>query len=154
MEDFSAKVWQRFGLLAASVTCGPLAPAQAAVPGRNPVLLVHGIYDSAAVMRPLSTWLTARGWEVTTLSMAPNDGSVPLEELAEQVRKCANVHFPRDRKFDLIGFSMGGVVSRYYVQRLGGAELVDRFICISAPNHGTGMAFLSNKPGCRQMRPG
>lgn len=153
MRDLSARVWRRFGVLAASLSCGAAASGQAA-PGRNPVLLVHGIYDTAAVMQPLRTWLTARGWEVATLSMAPNDGSVPLEELARQVRVAADAHFPGGRKFDLVGFSMGGVVCRYYIQRLGGAARVDRFVCISAPNHGTGLAFLSNRPGCRQMRPG
>ena len=48
---------------------------------------------------------------------------------------------------------MGGIVSRYYVQRLGGIERVQRFITISSPHQGTTVAHLSQLPGCRQMRP-
>ncbi len=49
---------------------------------------------------------------------------------------------------------MGGVVSRYYVQRLGGVERVRRLVTVSSPHHGTAMAYLMGRPGVVQMRPG
>ena len=49
---------------------------------------------------------------------------------------------------------MGGVVCRYYLQRLSGVDHVERFVAISAPNYGSWLAYASNKPGCVQMRPG
>lgn len=60
--------------------------------------------------------------------------------------------------FDLVGFSMGGIVSRYYLQRLGGIDRVDRFVAISVPEHGTWMANLCPTklwpcPGTVQLRP-
>jgi len=36
------------------------------------------------------------------------------------------------KPFDLVGFSMGGIVSRYYVQRLGGIDRVQRFITLAS----------------------
>jgi triacylglycerol lipase len=54
---------------------------------------------------------------------------------------------------DLVGFSMGGIVSRYYVQRLGGINRVQRFITISSPHHGTWIAYCREGVGCIQMRP-
>jgi triacylglycerol esterase/lipase EstA (alpha/beta hydrolase family) len=48
---------------------------------------------------------------------------------------------------------MGGLVSRYYIQRLGGIDRVHRFITISAPHCGTLAAYFSQRPGCVQMRP-
>jgi triacylglycerol lipase len=48
---------------------------------------------------------------------------------------------------------MGGIVSRYYVQRLGGIKRVKRFITLSAPNHGTAIAYFNQGLGCVQMRP-
>jgi triacylglycerol lipase len=56
--------------------------------------------------------------------------------------------------FDLVGFSMGGLVCRYYVQRLGGVERVGRLITISAPHLGTYWAYTGGNKGSRQMRPG
>ena len=55
---------------------------------------------------------------------------------------------------DLVGFSMGGLISRYYLQRLGGLARVRRFIAISVPQHGSAWAWLLPNQGCRQMRPG
>ena len=48
---------------------------------------------------------------------------------------------------------MGGIVSRYYLQRLGGIKRVQRFITISSPHHGTWTAYLYVRPGTLQMRP-
>ncbi len=41
---------------------------------------------------------------------------------------------------------MGGVVSRYYLQRLGGLARVRRFVTISSPHHGTVTAYLRRLP--------
>lgn len=126
---------------------------QQPVPGRNPALLVHGIADTARAMERMATYLRGHGWEVLTLSLTPNWGQCGLEPLARQVADFAHENFGT-RKFDLVGYSMGGLVARYYVQRLGGVQRVDRFVTLSAPHHGTEMARLLGTKGVREMRPG
>jgi triacylglycerol lipase len=49
---------------------------------------------------------------------------------------------------------MGGIVSRYYIQRLGGIQRVQRFITIASPHQGTFTAYLRPNLGCNQMRRG
>ncbi len=120
---------------------------------RNPVLLVHGIWDTGAKFRKMIPFLNERGWKVYSLDLTPNDGSKGLDDLAQQVADKVDTTFGAEQSFDLIGFSMGGIVSRYYVQRLGGINRVQRFITLSAPSHGTRIAYLSQKLGCIQMRP-
>ena len=120
---------------------------------RNPVLLVHGIDDTTALFKVLSPYLEERGWETHSLNLYPNNGAVGLEVLAEQVRTFAEHTLGRDRPFDLLGFSMGGIVSRYYLQRLGGIQQVQRFITISSPHHGTWTAYARWNRGGEQMRP-
>lgn len=120
---------------------------------RNPVLLVHGINDTGAVFHRMAPYLTQLGWSVYDLSMLPNNGEVGLDLLAKQVADYIDRTFPADQPIDLVGFSMGGIVSRYYVQRLGGIDRVQRFITISSPHQGTITAHLSQRPGCLQMRP-
>ena len=102
----------------------------------------------------MSRYLRERGFEVHALDLVPSDGSAAIEQLAAQVAAYVDERLPPGAPLDLVGFSMGGVVSRYYVQRLGGAERVRRFITISAPHHGTATAYLSGKAGAVQMRPG
>lgn len=122
-------------------------------PGRLPVVLVHGIFASALDMRRLASHLRARGWEVFVPVLTPNRGETPLEELAGQLARYTQRELP-GRQFDLVGFSMGGLVSRYYLQRLAGPDRVRRFITMAAPHHGTHAARLATAPGCAQMRPG
>ena len=49
---------------------------------------------------------------------------------------------------------MGGLVSRYYLQRLGGLKRVQRFVAVSVPHHGSLMAWFRYNPGGIQMRTG
>ncbi len=120
---------------------------------RNPILLVHGIMDTSYKMRQISSHLQALGWRVFDIDLKPNNGDARLEILAGQVADLVDRTFEPDRQIDLLGFSMGGLVSRYYLQRLGGIQRVQRFISISAPHQGTIAAYFSLRPGCVQMRP-
>ncbi|MEH2320092.1 esterase/lipase family protein [Nostoc sp.] len=120
---------------------------------RNPVLLVHGLDDTEAVFHKMRAYLIQRGWSVYSLDLVPNNGDVGLDELAKQLADYVTATFASEQRLDLVGFSMGGIVSRYYVQRLGGINRVQRFITISSPHHGTVVAYGSWRPGCIQMRP-
>jgi triacylglycerol lipase len=122
-------------------------------PDRNPVLLVHGFADSQRNLRWMARHLQREGWEVHLLSLTPNLGQKGLEPLAGQIDAYARQEFGT-RRFDLVGFSMGGLVSRYYVQRLGGLDRVDRLVTLSAPHNGSLLANLVPNQGCREMRPG
>ncbi|MBE9008044.1 triacylglycerol lipase [Fortiea sp. LEGE XX443] len=118
----------------------------------NPVLLVHGIGDTEAVFRKMRNYLQDKGWSVYALNLVPNNGNVGLDVLAQQVADYIAATFELEQTLDIVGFSMGGIVSRYYVQRLGGIDLVQRLITISSPHHGTYVAYGSWRPGCEQMR--
>lgn len=129
--------------------CHPAAPAIA----RNPVLLIHGLTDTSQKMWQIADYLASLGCEVLTLDLRPNNGDANLEVLAAQVAATIERSFPSHQQIDLVGFSMGGLVGRYYLQRLGGIDRVQRFITISSPHQGTLAAYFSLRPGCVQMRP-
>ncbi len=120
---------------------------------RNPVLLIHGINDTGAVFHKMSAYLKNLGWSVYDLSLTPNNGDLGLDQLAHQVADYVAQTFVPQQPLDLVGFSMGGIVGRYYIQRLGGINQVQRLIAISSPHQGTQVAYLSERPGCIQMRP-
>lgn len=120
---------------------------------KNPIVLVHGLWDTDAIFEQLRPYLEQRGWQVYSLDLIPSDGSAPLEVLAQQLAEFINRTFLPQQSIDLLGFSMGGIISRYYVQRLNGLARVQRLITIASPHRGTIVAYLSNKPGAKQMRP-
>lgn len=119
-----------------------------------PVLVVHGILDSRARMHALVRGLGARGIApVLAFDLKPNDGRAPIAALARQVEREAAPLVAQHARFDLVGFSMGALVARYYLQRLGGAAHVRRFVSISGPHAGTWAAYALPLPGLRDMRP-
>ena len=120
---------------------------------QNPVLLVHGINDTGAVFNKMAFYLRQQGLSVYTVDLIPNNGSEVLEKLAQQVANYVNDTFATAQPLDIVGFSMGGIVSRYYIQRLGGINRVQRFITISSPHYGTIVAYGTWLAGALQMRP-
>lgn len=118
------------------------------------VILVHGIFDTAKIFTSMSSWLQRSGFRPLAPNLTPSSGAVGLDELAAQLGAFVDQHLSPEESFDLVGFSMGGLISRYYVQRLGGLDRVGRLITISAPHHGTYTAYALGNPGSKQMRPG
>jgi triacylglycerol lipase len=119
----------------------------------RPVILIHGFLDTGAVFRRVERHLASQGRTTYALDLRPNDGRTGLETLAGQLDTFARTQLSA-ASFDLIGFSMGGMIARYYVQRLGGIERVRRFLTLAAPHRGTVWSHLAPLPGLRQMRPG
>ncbi len=124
---------------------------------RPPVLLVHGIDDDARKLAPLAAWLSQAGFrDVQSVELKPNNGDAPISVLATQVAEAAASLRARtgSARLDVVGFSMGALVTRYYLQRLEGRSHVRRFVSISGPHAGTLMGWLRANPGARDMRPG
>jgi triacylglycerol lipase len=121
---------------------------------RNPVVLVHGLWDTTQIFKLITPYLESQGWTVYSLNLLPPDGAIPLDQLAQQLAAYIEHTFAPHQQVDLVGFSMGGIVGRYYLQRLGGLARVQRFVTIASPHKGTFSAFFSWMPGCKQMRIG
>jgi triacylglycerol lipase len=93
---------------------------------------------------------------VHAVDLVPNDGRAPIPQLGAIVSREAAMLATREgcEKIDLVGFSMGALVGRWFVQRGGGKANVRRFVSISGPHHGTATAFALPFAGTRDMRPG
>ncbi|MEG4318828.1 MULTISPECIES: alpha/beta fold hydrolase [unclassified Microcoleus] len=120
----------------------------------NPVLLIHGIFRKSGIFHKMSAYLRDLGWSVYTLDLSPQWGNASIDELAQQMATYIDKKFAPEQRLDIVGLSMGGLVTRYYLQRLGGMNRVQRFIAISSPHSGTWMAYTLWGKGCVQMRPG
>src|ERR1019366_4796641 len=100
----------------------------------NTVLYVHGIDDTEALFRRMRPDLERQGRTVHCLNLEPNNGDAGLDGLARQIVPYVESGFKGEQRIDMVGFSMGGLVARYYIQRLGGIERLKRFITISSPH--------------------
>ena len=118
------------------------------------VLMVHGIFDKGAIFLKLARHIEKLGMDTVCPDFSPNNGSVPLEMLALQVQQHVSEIKKQGRPIYLVGFSMGGLISRVYMQHWGGVKEVNRWVTIASPHRGTLTASLFWGKGVAQMRMG
>jgi triacylglycerol lipase len=118
------------------------------------ILLVHGMFDTGAIFRRLVMKLSERGHRCFAPSLTPNDGRHGLTNLAEKLEVTVNETFDSEEPLVIIGFSMGCLISRYYLHRMNAARRTRAFFAISGPHRGSLLAYLYPGYGAEDMRPG
>ncbi len=106
------------------------------------LVLVHGLWDKPNVFKKLTTSLQGYGLEIFAPSLSHNGGRTSLKVLAESLDQKISNRFGRQCNIDILGFSMGGIVSRIWLQVLGGSHRAKRFFSIGSPHKGTFTAQL------------
>ncbi|NUP17030.1 MAG: alpha/beta fold hydrolase [Streptomyces sp.] len=115
----------------------------------RPVVLVHGTmenrYDNWAALAPR---LKEAGYCVFALNHGGDSGALlGTEDMVVSARQLADF-VDRVRaatgaaKVDLVGHSQGGMMPRYYIKNLGGADEVDKLVALTPSNHGTTFSGL------------
>ncbi|RPF35708.1 triacylglycerol lipase [Streptomyces sp. TLI_185] len=142
---------------------GPSAPlpspdgaAQLPTGTNPPVVLLHGFIDNRSVFVLLRRSLAQHGrQQVESLNYSPLtcDIRTAAELLSRHIEEiCERTG---SRQIDIVGHSLGGLIARYYVQRLGGDIRVRTLVTLGTPHSGTRVVPLANAhPIVRQMRPG
>ncbi len=140
---------------------GHLSPTERGLAVHNieaaetPILLVHGMVDNRSIFTVLRRGLRHRGFgriETLNYSILTGDVRRAAADLGEEVeRLVAETGYER---IHVIGHSLGGLIARYYVTRLGGDERVDTLVTLGTPHQGTYVAYAWTTGLTRQLRPG
>jgi triacylglycerol lipase len=117
------------------------------------IILVHGIFDTAKIFKPMARKLEANGHKCFGPNLKPFDGRLGLIDLAKKLQHFIDQKLGKDQPIAIIGFSMGGLVARYYLQYLDGYKRTLTFFSISSPHSGTWTAYCYFGKGARDMRP-
>ncbi|RZE61376.1 lipase [Streptomyces albidoflavus] len=145
---------------------GPAGPSPGAFPRLPlapppPVVLLHGFADNRSVFVLLRRALlrdadgTARRRTLVSLNYSPLTCDIRaaaelLGRHVEEVRRRTGAD-----RVDVVGHSLGGLIARYHVQRLGGDAAVRTLVTLGTPHSGTRVARPADvHPIVRQMRPG
>jgi triacylglycerol lipase len=99
-------------------------------------VLVHGLWDTPALFNSLRRAIGDQR-EVFIPHLPHGLGVVPLDDLAADLGKGIEERFGREQPLDVMGFSMGGVISRSWIQLRGGNRRVRRFTSVASPQQGT-----------------
>jgi triacylglycerol lipase len=120
----------------------------------TPIILVHGVIDNHSIFTVLRRHLGRRGFgRVISLNYSPLTDDIRrvsrrLSMLVEAV--CRETGYER---VHIVGHSMGGVIARHYVQRLGGDARVHTLVTLGSPHGGSAYARLLPHSLARQLRP-
>ncbi|MDZ7687263.1 MAG: alpha/beta fold hydrolase [Halobacteriales archaeon] len=124
----------------------------------QPVVFVHGFLDTWYMpwWRKMRSHLKGIGAVPDTV-YSVNKGNIPgttvrsPDEYAELVReKVEEVHDRHGERVNIVGHSMGGLDSRWYVEQMDGDEYVDTLVTLATPHHGTLTSkYASLTPGGR-----
>jgi pimeloyl-ACP methyl ester carboxylesterase len=121
----------------------------------TPILLVHGLVDNRSIFALLRRGLRRRGFGLVRTVNYPlltSDIRGAAVRLAGQVEQtCRETGYER---IHVVGHSLGGLIARYYVQRLAGDERVHTLVTLGTPHSGTRAAHLLPRSLCGQLRPG
>jgi triacylglycerol lipase len=111
--------------------------------------------DDARKLERLAAQMRVQGLEPVVLSPQPSDGSVGIDLLARRLAAQIEAALGPECPFDYFGFSMGGLIGRYYLQKLGGAARIRRMVTLATPHQGSWSAYsVPKNPAIVQMRPG
>ena len=116
------------------------------------VLLQHGYVNNGGVWSFTARALEARGYRVFTMDQ-PAFASIDSMGDRLALRVDAVLALTGAAQLTLVAHSMGGLVTRAYLRRYGGASIA-RLITLGSPHHGTFHAYLAGGPNGAQMRPG
>lgn len=120
----------------------------------RPIVLTPGFLDDQRKVSRLVALLKRRGRQPVVISPQPTDASVGIDTLAVALAQEIDAQLGTDQPIDFFGFSMGGLIGRYYLQALGGAERVRRFVTLATPHRGSWTArLLPVRPALAQMYP-
>jgi len=122
---------------------------------RIPVLLVHGLVDNRSVFTVMRRSLRRRGfaqvcsWNYSPMLADVATGAAALGEHIERV--CEQTGH---EQVHVVGHSLGGLISRYHVQRQGGDRRIASLVTLGTPHQGSLWAHMLPTPLVRQLRPG
>lgn len=114
------------------------------------VVFVHGLGANRSSFLALQTYLRFQGYDRQYSVGYRSSGS--LENLGLDLKRRLDGQVQGGR-IDVVAHSMGGLVSRFYIQQLGGHRRVDRLITLGTPHLGTHAANFIPAGLVRQLLP-
>lgn len=117
------------------------------------IVLVHGFISTGKIFFYIKKKLEAQGHKCFAPTLKPIDAKHGIEDLAIKLKCYIESNLDDDSNFVLVGFSLGAIVCRHYLQELSGVDRANKLISISAPHYGSYLSYAYPGKGMRQLRP-
>jgi len=104
--------------------------------------LVHGLWNNSSIFSSITSKLDDIGIEYFAPTLKHLYGKTSIIDLTIKLNELILEKYGLKKKVDILGFSMGGIIGRYWIQKLNGYKRTSKFISIGSPHKGTFTAQL------------
>ena len=124
---------------------------------KRPIFLVHGLWNNPKLFEKLIEKIKEDEYKLYRPHLPHRFGKTSLRQLARDLNSKIEELVGPEIDIDLVGFSMGGLISRVWLQNHNGFRRTKRFFSIGTPHLGTYTAQIipsSFMPGLAEMKRG
>ena len=104
---------------------------------RNPIILLHGLWNTSEIFSSITSELDEKGIEYYAPTLEHSYGMTSIIELTSLLNEFILEKYGLKKEIDILGFSMGGIIGRNWLQKFNGYKRTRRFITIGSPHNGT-----------------
>ena len=104
---------------------------------RNPIILIHGLWNTADIFSSITSKLDEIGIEYFAPTLKHQYGMTSIVELTNLLNDLILEKYGCVQELDILGFSMGGIIGRYWIKKFDGYRRTRRFITVGSPHKGT-----------------
>ena len=107
--------------------------------------MIHGLRNSSSIFSSITSKLDDIGVEYFAPTLKHSYGMTSIIDLTKVLNELILEEYGLEKELDILGFSMGGIIGRYWIQKFNGYKRTRRLISIGSPHKGTLMAQLVPK---------
>jgi len=104
--------------------------------------LIHGLWNTSSIFSSITSKLDDIGIEYFAPTLNHSYGMISIIDLTNILNELILEKYGLEKELDILGFSMGGIIGRYWIQKFNGYKRTKRFISIGSPHKGTLIAQL------------
>ena len=104
---------------------------------RNPIILIHGLWNTADIFYSITSKLDEIGIEYFAPTLEHEYGMTSIVELTHSLNDLILEKYGCEQEIDILGFSMGGIIGRYWIKKFNGYKRTRQFITVGSPHKGT-----------------
>ena len=107
------------------------------MPQRNPIILIHGLWNTSNIFSSVTSKLDELGIEYFAPTIEHEYGITSIVELTNLLNNLILDKYGLEKELDILGFSMGGIIGRYWITKFNGYKRTRQFITVGSPHNGT-----------------
>ena len=104
---------------------------------RNPIILIHGLWNKADIFSKITSKLDEFEIEYFAPTLKHEYGMTSIVELTNLLNNLILEKYGLEKEVDILGFSMGGIIGRYWIKKFNGYKRTRQFITVGSPHNGT-----------------